>query len=312
MKRFKNILVGVDLSWGDRAVAEELSEPNAEAVRQALWLAKLNSASVHFLFSLELSSKTQQLISQSSDTESSVIDEAEDRLSKMVAEVRAQGIAAEGQVVVGKSWVEMIQQVLRNRHDLVLVGTRHLGALQGFLLGSTAIKLLRKCPCAVWVTQPRPNQECKSILIAHDMRPVGDMALDLGASMAELQNAQLHVLHAAEFPEFDYILPSRIPTADEREEFRSEFEGHVKQQLQRTDISLPAKTHFAIEPPDFAILNCVKQYDVDLLVMGTLGRSGVSGFITGNTAEKLLPQIPCSLLAIKPPGFQSPVTLDET
>ena len=39
MKRFKKILVGVDLSWGDRFVSEVLSAPNAEAVRQALWLA---------------------------------------------------------------------------------------------------------------------------------------------------------------------------------------------------------------------------------------------------------------------------------
>ena len=48
MKRFNKILVGVDLSWGDCFVADELSEPNAEAVRQALWLAQLNSASVDF------------------------------------------------------------------------------------------------------------------------------------------------------------------------------------------------------------------------------------------------------------------------
>lgn len=46
MKRFNKVLVGVDLSWGDRSVSEKLSAPNAEAVRQAVWLAKLNSASV--------------------------------------------------------------------------------------------------------------------------------------------------------------------------------------------------------------------------------------------------------------------------
>lgn len=57
MKRFRKILVGVDLSWGDRLVADELSAPNAEAVRQALRLAQLNSASIDFLFSLDLSAR---------------------------------------------------------------------------------------------------------------------------------------------------------------------------------------------------------------------------------------------------------------
>ena len=47
----------------------------------------------------------------------------------------------------------------------------------------------------------------------------------------------------------------------------------------------------------------------DLLVMGTIARTGIAGFIVGNTAERLLPRIPCSVLAIKPEGFVSPVTL---
>ena len=151
MKRFKKILVGVDLSGGDCFVADELSEPNAEAVRPALWLAKLNSASIDFLFSLDLSAKAQQLISESSTNEFTVLGEAQKRLAELVAKAREDGIAAASHVVVGKSWLELIRQVIHKQHDLVLVGTRHMGAIQGFFLGSTGIKLLRKCPCAVWV-----------------------------------------------------------------------------------------------------------------------------------------------------------------
>jgi nucleotide-binding universal stress UspA family protein len=44
--------------------------------------------------------------------------------------------------------------------------------------------------------------------------------------------------------------------------------------------------------------------------MGTLGRTGISGLIIGNTAEAILDQLTCSVLAIKPPGFISPVTVD--
>jgi universal stress protein E len=45
-----------------------------------------------------------------------------------------------------------------------------------------------------------------------------------------------------------------------------------------------------------------------LLVMGTIARTGITGVFVGNTAERLLPQIPCSVLAIKPAGFKSPIT----
>jgi nucleotide-binding universal stress UspA family protein len=52
-----------------------------------------------------------------------------------------------------------------------------------------------------------------------------------------------------------------------------------------------------------------KRIDADLVVMGTVARTGISGFLIGNTAETILNQIDCSVLAIKPPGFQTPVTL---
>ncbi len=49
----------------------------------------------------------------------------------------------------------------------------------------------------------------------------------------------------------------------------------------------------------------------DLVVMGTLGRAGLPGLLIGNTAEAILGQLECALLAVKPPGFVSPVTLTD-
>ena len=204
----------------------------------------------------------------------------------------------------------MIRQVLRENHDLVIVGTRHLGPVKGFLVGSTGIKLLRKCPCPVWVTQPQQERRIASILVAHDLRPVGDLAIELGCSMAELHDAQFHVLHAAEYPDFDYMFPARV-SAERVAKYRRDAEQHIATQLGKFDLAQPAQVHLVTEPPDIAILNHIEQHAIELLVLGTVGRAGIPGFITGNTAERLLPQIPCSVLAVKPTGFKSPVTLDE-
>ena len=48
---------------------------------------------------------------------------------------------------------------------------------------------------------------------------------------------------------------------------------------------------------------------IDLITMGTVGRSGISGLFLGNTAEKVLGHCDCSILALKPPGFKSPIPL---
>lgn len=310
MRRFKNILVGVDLSWGDRFVSEELSEPNAEAVRQALWLARMNSASVDFFYSMELSCKAQELISESNPGESTVLADAKNRLAELTAMAQEAGVAAESHVAIGKSWLELIRHVLRKQHDLVIVGTRHRSALQGFLLGSTGIKLLRKCPCPVWITQPWAERSLDSILVAHDLRPVGDLAMDLGCSMAELRDAQLHVVHAAEHLDFQHVFPASV-LAQREHASGDDAREYIETQLAGVNLTRPAILHFLVDSPIDAIMHCIKDHNIDLLIMGTAGHAGIAGFISGSTAERLLPRISCSLLAVKPPGFSSPVLLDE-
>jgi nucleotide-binding universal stress UspA family protein len=58
--------------------------------------------------------------------------------------------------------------------------------------------------------------------------------------------------------------------------------------------------------PEFA-----EEIGADLMVMGTVARTGISGLIMGNTAETILNELQCSVLAVKPPGFISPVKLDD-
>ncbi len=43
------------------------------------------------------------------------------------------------------------------------------------------------------------------------------------------------------------------------------------------------------------------------VVMGTVARTGVAGLLVGNTAERLLDEVRCSVITLKPPGFVSPV-----
>jgi nucleotide-binding universal stress UspA family protein len=54
-----------------------------------------------------------------------------------------------------------------------------------------------------------------------------------------------------------------------------------------------------------------KRAEVDLIVMGTVCRTGVAGFIIGNTAENVSQQVDCSVLAVKPEGFVPPVRQED-
>jgi universal stress protein E len=59
--------------------------------------------------------------------------------------------------------------------------------------------------------------------------------------------------------------------------------------------------------PDAAIAKFVAKNDIDLLVMGSVARSGLPGLLVGNTAERIVNQVDCSVLVVKPDGWKTPV-----
>jgi nucleotide-binding universal stress UspA family protein len=79
----------------------------------------------------------------------------------------------------------------------------------------------------------------------------------------------------------------------------------------KTYDAVKPKTHVPKGRAGKVIPSFASKLKVDLIVMGTVARTGIPGLIMGNTAETILSQISCSVLAVKPPNFITPVTLEE-
>lgn len=306
MNRFKNILVGVDLETVDRTLSGNLTPQNQEAVERGIDLAQRNQAKLSFVAVLDGDQTTDRLIHDALTDHSNIFDEAHALLSSIAAKSQQRGIPTETRVLLGKSWVRLIQDVLRHQHDLVIAGSRGKGFVDQLLFGSTAIKLLRNCPCPVWVTKPLDGMPLTSVLVAHDLGPVGRHALELGVTLCRAYDLQLHVLHSVQH------LPFGGPTGpfgkgDMTAELSSSAGQRILNELSGSDLSRTPKVNLAIDAPETAILDAIQEHSIDLVIMGTIGRSGLAGILTGNTAERLLPRLQCSLLALKPDGFQCPI-----
>jgi nucleotide-binding universal stress UspA family protein len=50
---------------------------------------------------------------------------------------------------------------------------------------------------------------------------------------------------------------------------------------------------------------------IDLIVMGIVSRAGIASLLIGNTAEKVLQQVNCLVLTVKPEGFVTPVKTNQ-
>lgn len=318
MSLFRNILVGVDLTHYD-AVTLQPSKVAAAVVRQALGLAVKTSARLTFFSALDLNLETLPQLERTDFhyLTTNAEQTAAKILRGLVQQARDQGIEAVDKMALGKGWLELVREAMRDRHDLVLIGTRDRKGLEWMLFGSTAVKVLRRCPSPVWVVKPDGERSQLKILVASGLDPTAEEGLRLAAELARVWPATIHLLHVVDFP-LDRHWATSLPDAREeayrrrvREHAVKELEGQIDRTGARS-VNPPVQVHLMDEIgvlPDEGILQFLQKEPMDLLVMGTIGRSGIAGAMIGNTAERLLPHLSCSLLAIKPKDFVSPVHL---
>jgi len=315
MVQFRNILVGVDLSQSYPPGSNNFSPPVQEAIRTALWLADKNKAALTFVTSIEVPEGVPSSPVTAEQTPSiavSLADTARNLLSHLVQDANAKGISAKAEVANGKGWVEIIRRVRNDEHDLVIVGTRNSRGVERFLLGSTAQKLLRNCPCPVWVVRPDHATNVSRIMVASDLQPVSAKALELAAAIAALVPAEVRVVHATHHP-LNRIWATHmdgISTEAYDERAQTEARAVLAQQvagLATTQERVEIDIVDGAQGVELAILGYIEQHRIDMLVMGTVARGGLPGILIGNTAERLLHSVPCSLLAVKPDDFICPL-----
>lgn len=233
-------------------------------------------------------------------------------------------------VMMGRPFLEVVRAVLRNGHDLVIKTAEDPDFLRR-LFGSNDMHLLRKCPCPVWLMKPSEKSNYNTIMAAVDFDPLNPTALEqalnmeileLASSLALTDSAHLHIVHAWEaLAERTMTMRGDIPYESIAKHVSQEYTLHQKGldrliETMRDQVGadvyarLSPRLHLPKGPPKTMIATSSAGLSADLVVMGTVARTGISGLIIGNTAEAILDQLMCSVLAVKPPGFASPVKLD--
>ncbi len=294
MHVFRNILVGIDPPAPDGGPAPSGLRPSCrEAVRTALWLAKQVSAELTFFSALP---------------GGGAIKAATDKvLADLAEQAGGNGIPARTGLAEGTASDEIMARVRRDGHDLAVVGGPAAKGLGYTLFGSTATKLVRHCPCPVWVALPGTTPAPRNLLVASDLTPASDHAIRLGVRLAAELGGEARVLHVVDYP-LDHHWSSGEADALTRDyhwQVREAALGPLRAQVQRAagpddrgNIHLHVVGRTGV--PDFDILQFLRDRKIDLLVLGRAAREGPLEVLFGNTAERLLPEIACPLLVVEP------------
>jgi universal stress protein A len=141
----------------------------------------------------------------------------------------------------------------------------------------------------------------KKILVGTDFSQPSAVALEYGRHLARTFNASLHVLHVVEFMSARYYVDAGyIDFSDLQkrleESARQELDAAVTDDDRRTLRATAAiRTSGA---PARAIVEYAADEGIDLIVMGTHGRSGVSRVLMGSVAERVVRTAPCPVLTV--------------
>ena len=136
----------------------------------------------------------------------------------------------------------------------------------------------------------------KNILVPTDFGPAADAALTYGRALAKQFGARLHLLHAAEN---DFLRASVTDPYVLKASIARQLEQRLTAE-DRTDRAAHAVMETADRPSD-AIVAYAKDSGIDLIVMGTHGRTGVSHLLVGSVAERVVRTAPCPVLTVRHP-----------
>lgn len=292
----------------------------AEGLKQAFSVARNNETGLRVLLTCP---DLPAALAEHRDTFRQSLIEA---LEGTVRSVREELGLADGQVPLEidaasgpAPAVTIIQQVLRGGHGLLLKEADSGVGGRGFR--AVDMELLRKCPCPVWLARPISRKR-KEIRVAVAVDPEArnraehDLALqllELGCSLADAGSGELDVVscwscaHEKGLRGNPWIRVSEEELERMLAEAVDEHRRLLDAMIDEAGIGGHRHVHHLRGRPEVEIPAFVEEHGVDILVMGTLGRTGIPGFVIGNTAENIIQQVPCSLLALKPRGFVSPV-----
>ena len=216
--------------------------------------------------------------------------------------------------------IELTREVIRNEYDL-LIKEAEPKESEGFK--ALDMTLLRKSPSAVWLARPisRSRKEirvCVAINPLDEGKNARELAIRLlqtARAIADDCSGTLEIISFWEYAFESYMSHNRWASIED-EEMVETLQGaqtehllELNRLIKASAIEGKTKLHHLRGEASKLLGKFTKEEKIDIMVMGTLSRSGIAGFFIGNTAENVFEELTCSLLALKPHGYVSPVTL---
>jgi nucleotide-binding universal stress UspA family protein len=270
------------LSKLDRLLlATDRSSFSEGAVRETMNFAKRCSSWVYVMSVMETNPEYETIGANIFEKEEK---EALEYLETVKTRAIQEGISCHTILRQGKEPHQLItDEAVEKKVDMIIIGRRGRGGLMKVLMGSVAAKVIGHAPCKVLVVPRAARIECTNILVATD-------------GSAHSIAAAAEAIGIAKRCGSNILAVSTVHAEDELEEAKKNV-GTVVEMAQKEGIPVEALTP-AGRSHD-VIIETAGGRGVDLIVMGTYGKSGLKKFLMGSSTEKVIGQTNCAILVVR-------------
>lgn len=312
METYQNILVVIDPTTNEQKALNRAIDLASKINHNSANPTKVNAFLSIFDFSYEM---TTILSSEERDVmRQSMIKNKEIWLQDLINELNTD-IEINCQVVWhNRPFESIIEQVIKQGYDLVIKGTHQHDKFKSVIFTPTDWHILRKCPCPVLLVKEHEWPSNGNIIAAVNVgsdeaehHSLNAKITEKAKQLAQLIQANVHLVNS--FPGTPVNIAIEIPEFNSTEYNDTMFKHHEQAMIAHAnqfDISV-VNTHVKEGLPETVIEQVAAKLDAELVILGTIGRTGISAALIGNTAEHVIDLLNCDVLALKPDGYISPL-----
>jgi nucleotide-binding universal stress UspA family protein len=295
-------------------VGVDFTPCSASGLRQAIRIAawrRTTVQAVHAIEPLVVMDLEQALSPLQTDIRAGLIRDAGKAWKEFTAGIPG-AAGLELAVEIDHPVSALLRHVRERSAELLVLGT-HGTSPPGGGAGTLAMACARKASTSVLLVKERHAGPFGSIVACVDFSATSRRALEAAVRYAVEDRAILHVLHVFDAPW--HRLHYRAPTPQTSPDYQKQYRDGLRRQLEAfcepyRDEMARLETRYAVF--DFTgqsagIAEFTRQVAADLVVLGTRGRTKLRDMLLGSTAERVVREAPCSILTVKPEGFEHPL-----
>lgn len=215
----------------------------------------------------------------------------------------------------GRTFLEVTREVMKNKHELVMITAQHKQKMARMLLECPSMDLLQHCPSTLWISKGKVRRHPRRVLAALGGRQV-DIACDAldikvlhtAAAIARANASELHYVHAmplygGEGKKGKQLRTDLVSFIDGlKASFLEKCSGVLKDhQLDLNERWI----HLVTGSPATAIVDLVDDKQVDLVVMGARTHENLPTVLLGTRAMRVFDYVKCDVVGVKPDDFVS-------